>query len=242
MVVVAQLVRARVCGTWGREFKSPQPPHSIMIKAILFDFDDTLVKTKEIRYKALKKAAKVFYNLNITDADIDNEWGKPFDIFISGVFKHIDIPEILTQNYKSILHEFPNEAFLNTNSTIKILADKYILGIISSSNPDLILSGMKDVNLDTKYFFHIQSSKDTDIHKPNGAVFLPALTRLSEKNIIKNQVLYVGDAIDDYMAAKDADINFVAISDRTVSKKEFILRGIPFVTDINNLIDNIEKK
>ena len=29
MVAVAQLVRALVCGTGGRGFKSPQPPHEL---------------------------------------------------------------------------------------------------------------------------------------------------------------------------------------------------------------------
>ena len=31
MVAVAQLVRALVCGTGGRGFKSPQPPHLFFI-------------------------------------------------------------------------------------------------------------------------------------------------------------------------------------------------------------------
>ena len=31
MVAVAQLVRALVCGTGGRGFKSPQPPHLLFI-------------------------------------------------------------------------------------------------------------------------------------------------------------------------------------------------------------------
>ena len=31
-VAVAQLVRALVCGTGGRGFKSPQPPHLSMIE------------------------------------------------------------------------------------------------------------------------------------------------------------------------------------------------------------------
>ena len=30
LVAVAQLVRAPVCGTGGRGFKSPQPPHQLM--------------------------------------------------------------------------------------------------------------------------------------------------------------------------------------------------------------------
>lgn len=33
MVAVAQLVRALVCGTGGRGFETPQPPHSFTITA-----------------------------------------------------------------------------------------------------------------------------------------------------------------------------------------------------------------
>ena len=39
MVAVAQLVRALVCGTGGRGFKSPQPPHkSRILLSIRFNF------------------------------------------------------------------------------------------------------------------------------------------------------------------------------------------------------------
>lgn len=42
-----------------------------MIKVVLFDFDDTLVKTKEVRYEAIKEAGRKFYKLTISDKDID---------------------------------------------------------------------------------------------------------------------------------------------------------------------------
>ena len=36
MVAVAQLVRALVCGTGGRGFKSPQPPHCMLLYQIKY--------------------------------------------------------------------------------------------------------------------------------------------------------------------------------------------------------------
>lgn len=216
-----------------------------MIKAVLFDFDDTLVKTKEIRYKALKEAGKTFYNQEITDQHIDKFWGQPFNPFISGIFSNADTPEKLTENYKSILHKYPNEPFLETNEVLDILSKKYLLGVISSSNPDLIRGGMESTHINPKLFFFIQSSFDTDVHKPKPDVFLPSLEKLKTKEINKSEIVYVGDALDDYTASKNAGLYFCAIANRTVSEGEFIVQKIPYIKNIktlpnviNNLVDD----
>lgn len=120
--------------------------------------NDTLVKTKEIRYKALKDAGKTFYNQEITDQHIHKFWGLPFNSFISGIYNNADTPENLTENYKSILHNYPNEPFPETNNVLDIFSKKYLLGVISSSNPDLIMGGMENTNINPDLFFFIQSS------------------------------------------------------------------------------------
>lgn len=212
-----------------------------MIKAILFDFDDTLVKTKEIRYKALKEAGKTFYNQNITDQHIDKYWGQPFNPFISGIFSNVDTPEKLTENYRSILHKYPNEPFPGTNEVLSILAKKFILGIISSSHPDLNKNGMESTNINPKLFFFIQSSFDTDVHKPNPEVFLPSIEKLKTKNVDKNEILYVGDAIDDYKASKNAGLRFCGIANRTVKESVFKTDNIPYINEISSLPKFIEQ-
>jgi len=212
-----------------------------MIKAVLFDFDDTLVKTKSIRYKAIKKAGKKFYNLNISDADIDKYWGKPFDSFISDIFINSDTVRNLTNNYKSILPKYPNEQITDTNKVVKQLSQNFLLGIISSNNPDLIRGGMKDVKLSSSYFFFIQSSKDTKVHKPNLGVFLPSLEKLEARNISKNEVLYVGDALDDYEVASSTGLHFCGIANRTVKEKTYIERKIPYIKAISELPRFIKK-
>ncbi len=209
-----------------------------MIKAVLFDFDDTLVKTKEIRYKALKEAGRIFYDLQITDGHIDDYWGKPFNQFISGVFNHIEDAESLTKKYRSIIQKYPNKPFPKTKSVLKNLSKKYLLGIISSSNPSLILSGLINVGLKKEMFFFIQSSEDTNIHKPNPQVFIPSLEKL--KNFERSEIIYVGDALDDYNSAKQAGFYFCGIADRTVKESEFIKQQIPYITNIEYLPKYIE--
>ena len=212
-----------------------------MIKAVLFDFDDTLVETKAIRYKALKEAGKTFFNIDITDKDIDEHWGKPFNSFISGVFRKANSTEVLTQNYKSILHKYPNEPFPSTNDVIKELSKKYLLGIISSSNPILILSGLENVRMNSNYFFFIQSADDTNAHKPNSNVFIPSIKKLKSKNINKSETVYVGDAINDYEASMNAGFHFCGIANRTVNEKVFIEKNIPYIKDIEALPAFIER-
>ena len=212
-----------------------------MIKAVLFDFDDTLVKTKEIRYEALKEAGETFFNLNITDKDIDKHWGKPFNQFISGVFNNLEDAETLTQKYKSIVHKYPNKPFPKTKSVLNKLSRKYLLGIISASNPELILSGLENVGINKETFFFIQSSEDTNIHKPNPQVFIPSLIKLKSKGIGKTEVIYVGDAIDDYSSAVNAGFYFCCIANRTVDESVFTKQNIPYITDFEKLPKYIEE-
>ncbi|HVF69548.1 MAG TPA: HAD hydrolase-like protein, partial [Xanthomonadales bacterium] len=82
-----------------------------MIKAIIFDFDDTLVKTKECKWDALKETGKRHYGLDITDEHIKKFWGKPFDEMLSGVLMNADKYMNLKINYESVTQEFPMKAF-----------------------------------------------------------------------------------------------------------------------------------
>jgi len=212
-----------------------------MIKAVLFDFDDTLAKTKVIRYKAIKEAGKTFYNIDITDKDIDQHWGKPFNTFLSDVFRNLADIDILTKNFKSILHKYPNEPFTNTDKVLNQLRKKYLLAIISSSHPALILSGISEIGMTPEIFFFIQSSEDTTVHKPYPDVFLPSIEKLKVKGINKSEILYVGDAIEDYQASSNAGLHFCGIADRSVEEKIFIERKIPYIKNIEELPFFIEK-
>lgn len=212
-----------------------------MIKAVLFDFDDTLVKTKEVRRKAIKEAGKKFYGMTITNKDINEHWGKPLNLFVRRIFKDSENVDTLIENYQMMADKYPNEPITNTNKVLGLLNKKYLLGIISASNPYLIQGGMKDTGIDPEIFFFIQSSEDTRVHKPNPDVFSPSLEKLKSKGVGKSEVIYVGDAIDDYEASINAGFHFCAVAGRTVDEGEFKKRGIPYIKNIGELPNFIAK-
>jgi phosphoglycolate phosphatase len=210
-----------------------------MIKAIIFDFDDTLVQTKTIRYKAIKHAGKKFYDIEISNADIDAQWGKPFEDFLYQVFKRVADYPTLFKNYKSILDAYPNEAYPNTERVLEALSKEYELGVISSSHKELILSGMKNVGFKPEMFRFIQSADETAVHKPNPEVFAPSVNAFSTDGINKTEILYVGDTLDDFNSAVNAGLHFCGIADRTTPSEEFSKVNAVYVTDIVQLPQHI---
>jgi phosphoglycolate phosphatase-like HAD superfamily hydrolase len=58
---------------------------------------------------------------------------------------------------------------------------------------------------------------------------------LKTKGIQKSEILYIGDTLIDYYAAKDAGIQFYGLSDRTVPKAEFIKAGAETISAIEEL-------
>ncbi|PIP53496.1 phosphatase, partial [Candidatus Beckwithbacteria bacterium CG23_combo_of_CG06-09_8_20_14_all_34_8] len=61
-----------------------------MLKAIIFDLDDTLTQTRQTQYNTLKTTAKRFYNLEISDSDIDALYGTPYREFMQLLFRQCD--------------------------------------------------------------------------------------------------------------------------------------------------------
>ncbi|GCE30103.1 hypothetical protein KDA_55870 [Dictyobacter alpinus] len=62
-------------------------------KAVLFDLDDTLLKTATIKWAHHKAVAKQFYNIDLTDEVLAKHWGMPFEPMIAILYQRADTPE-----------------------------------------------------------------------------------------------------------------------------------------------------
>lgn len=114
-----------------------------MLKAIIFDFDDTLVMTRTIVTQALIQTAKTYYNLIITKTEIDSLWNIPFTEFMRQLFQNCDDIESIIANYKTIRKLFSNKVYPDTISTLDTLRKGYKLGILSATTKELVLN---DIN------------------------------------------------------------------------------------------------
>lgn len=210
------------------------------IKAVIFDFDDTLVLTKPIRFAAMKDAGKTFYDKDINDEDIEKHWGKSFPIMIKAIIQHEAPAEEMVEKYLSILHKYPLKSYPQAAQTLKLLSNNYLLGLMTSSIKQFVTEGFKDAQLDLKLFDHIQTAEDTNVHKPNPEVFLPSLNYFAQKNIQKDEIIYVGDSESDHQAATNAGINFVAIAENTTPKEKFTALQANYISSLSELPEYIK--
>lgn len=205
------------------------------MKAILFDFDDTLVQTRESKWEALIETARRYYNLQIDANHISQFWGLPFEKMITGVMKNIDDFESIRDNYFVVTHEFPMLAHIGAVEAIVELMKTYPVGILTASDRELVIDDLTRLKFPVANFFNIQTAEDTKVHKPNPDVFLPTLAKQPSLKLV--DFLYVGDSIRDYLAAKNAGLDFIGISHQ--GESEFAKKSVKYVNSFEELINNL---
>ena len=207
-----------------------------MRKAFLFDYDDTLVKTRESRFSAIKELGFRFYDYKIEDSNILPHWGKPFNELFYEIFnsQDQDIGRVISR-YKEVTLDFPMTAYPDALTVIEELVNNAHLGIVTACSKDMLIPDLKMLKFPIEKFTIIQSAEDTEFHKPNPRVFDPALAKLEKLSISKNNISYIGDSIRDFEAAKQAGLNFVGILRGTSSKEEFDAVGATTITSLLEL-------
>lgn len=206
------------------------------VKAILFDYDDTLVKTRETVWEAHKHTAKKYYDLDLTDEDIKVHWGRPYTEMLGDIYNHVDTYEGLHRNYKTVRLNYPMKVFDESVSVVNQLVTNYLVGIVTAANLELVMFDLNKLEFPLDSLVFIQTAEDTQVHKPDSGVFKPALKKLAKKKIEPHEVLYVGDDIRDYQAASGAGLQFVGIVRGETNP--FIEDKIKTIKSLSELLEN----
>lgn len=203
-----------------------------MIKAILFDHDDTLVATREVKWAHHKHVARTHYHKELTDDDILPHWGKPLPELVCLLYGTDNVDEALANNAAS--HEkFPKVIYPDTIPTLKKMKSLgKLTGIITATtrfsfDHDLSLHSIPKELLD-----YTQTAEDTKFHKPDPRVFTPAHSWLTEQHISPEEVLYVGDGLQDMKAALGANFHFVGVETGLTSAQAFSQHGVASIPGI----------
>jgi phosphoglycolate phosphatase-like HAD superfamily hydrolase len=203
--------------------------HKSRYNAILLDVDDTLFKTRAIKWQQHKWVAKNYYDIKLSDKTLGAHWGKPFDDLVSSLYDGKDTPEARRANF--IRHEldFPKDYQPHALELINNLhISNIVLGLISSMYLEGAMIEYKKLKLPFNHFAIIQGTEATNYHKPDGRVFIPALNKLSELGV-HDGIAYVGDALSDFKAATDAGLEFIAVTQGLASREQFLRAGAKYV-------------
>lgn len=206
-------------------------------KAVLFDFDETLVEAMGVKWKQHQETARKFYNHELTEETIRQYWGMPFEPMIELFYDKKDTVENMKENYHSLDSDYPKYPFTDTVPVLNYLhSHGYWTGIITSMTKDSVVKDMKETGMPHASFDLIQGSTDSPYHKPDPRVFDHTLTLLEQKHITPKQTLYVGDDIRDMQAAVGAGIRFIAVPNGLTSKEVFLKNGAKCISTLSELI------
>jgi HAD superfamily hydrolase (TIGR01549 family) len=194
-------------------------------KAVLFDVDDTLVKTWEPKWAQHKMVAKRYYGLDLTDEDILLHWGKPHHVMIDGMYRSADDVEHMIENFLRHEDEYPKTPHPEAVEVVTELLDAGMpVGVITAMLRRITLKDLREQGFPYERFAVIQSADDTDTHKPDPAVFLPALQALKLTDQT-GAVLYIGDGLSDFVAARGAGMDFVGVTTGRTTAEQFADAG-----------------
>jgi HAD superfamily hydrolase (TIGR01549 family) len=107
-----------------------------------------------------------------------------------------------------------NWLFKDAKETLKILKEKYILGIITSSVRRTAIITLKDIY---PLFDFVLCAKEYKEHKPNPE----SLNKVIKEYDLKiNEIIYVGDNKNDIIFGKNAKVKTIGKEDILYSKKD----------------------
>ncbi len=196
-------------------------------KAVIFDFDDTLVKTWVVKWNHHKAVAKQFYDIDLSDEQIREHWGKPFDTLIIHLYQNADSIENMRAANWSLEDQFLKEIHDGSLEVINSLLNKgIIIGIVTAAPKDFTLPDFVRLGFPVENIAVIQTADDTMVHKPDPDVFNPILEKLSARSIQKDEIVYVGDALTDFYAARDAGLDFIAVTTGLTTQDQFLNAGV----------------
>jgi len=175
-----------------------------MIKAVLFDLDNTLIDFINIKIKCIKDAINAIRNkgLNLSEEDafseiiliytnINFEYSEVFQDFLKKVLGRIDykLLSVAIVAYRKTRANYV-KPFNNVKKTLEELRKKGLkLGIITDAPKIKAWIRIASMELED-YFDFVIAFEDTNEKKPS---MLPFKKALNELKISPEQVLFVGD-------------------------------------------------
>lgn len=215
-----------------------------MIKAVVFDFDDTLVHTYENGMDNLRIIAQRIGLPLPSKKSLKEHYGKSWKDFVSTMWPEMDI-ESFSEKYFSLATQLkPSPPVHGVHEILDILSKKFVLGIVTGNEKNAFLQKLMQAGIAFSKFHFMLAENDIRKSKGDPSYFDPMVNELSRLGIKKNEVLFVGDSIHDYETAKKAGISFVGVLTGLSTRSDLVAEGlrermiIPSVMELPHLIEN----
>lgn len=209
-----------------------------MIKAVLFDFDGTLINTNDLIFASYKKAFKDVLNREISLGDMLKLYGRPLYSSLACYGDKQDEIYRVYREFNESRHDYMAKSFSGALEGVKKIRDKGIkTAIVTSKKPPLVKRGLEIIKMEDM-FEVIVTPEDTEKTKPDPE---PVLLGCKLLGVKPAESIYVGDSIFDMEAGQKAGTKLCAVK-YSLTKPEQLLKFSPdyFVSTIEELADILE--
>lgn len=207
-------------------------------KAVLFDFDGTIIDSVESVWKEYQRTAKA---LNLPERkfkDYARQLGRPWEEALQNIWPRVDVKRF-TEVYR--LEKEQVKAIEGVSETLRRLKGRYWLGILTSRGSRTLYRHLASTRIDEKIFDVILHRESLRNHKPDPRALYQACGELGVK---PEEAVYVGDAIVDAECALAAGIRFIGVLTGGAKEEDFLRAGIPkenIISTLKQLPEKLEK-
>lgn len=210
-------------------------------KAIIFDWDDTLVGTIEAKLRQHVLVAKKHYGIDLVPSQMILDWGKPLHQLIETWYQIEPGNERRFEEVRDTIFSysggFLKQPFDGARDVLVAIKDKgYEMGVVTGSPHDDIYHDFEVTGIQKSIFGYFQASDDSEFHKPDPRVFDPTKRWLESRAIAPHQVLYIGDSMRDYRAADAAGFHFLGVETAADDMLSFYAAGALSIRAIGDLL------
>ncbi|MCX6789877.1 MAG: HAD hydrolase-like protein [Candidatus Gribaldobacteria bacterium] len=196
------------------------------ILAVLFDADGTLIDSREWALKYYFLVAKELGLPEVTHEEFLAVWAIPWKQLLNALWPGVDVAAF----NKACEKYDQGQSIPAIAGAKKVLYElkkkENFLSLISNRRRSSLAEKMSEVGMPFNLFDYVQAVDDFPFCKPNPHVFDPVLFLLSERDIPRSEVVFVGDTLSDLEAARGADIKFIGVLTGGATKQQFVTAGL----------------
>jgi putative hydrolase of the HAD superfamily len=193
------------------------------IKAIIFDFDGTIIDTETIWFQVFKEVLQEKFNFELPL----EEFAKVIGTSDGGLYQYIEQQTGL-KNVKPEIKELADQLFLEKKGILEVregVIEKleeakelgFLIGLASSSSREWVEGFLRQFEL-WDYFSVVKTREDVVKVKPDPALYLRALEELG---VEPQEALAIEDSLNGAMAAVEAGMTCIVIPNQVTSFLKF---------------------